>query len=103
MRADANLRIKSLRVDGGAAMNNTLMQFQADILGVPVVRPKVFESTALGAGYLAGLATGVWENPRQLEELWQIDRTFEPQMKAGDVGRLRAGWERALERAKQWV
>lgn len=103
MRADANLRIKSLRVDGGAAMNDTLMQFQADILNVPVVRPKVFESTALGAGYMAGLATGLWASPKDLAAHWQIDRTFEPNMKAAEVRQLRQGWEKALERSKQWA
>ena len=102
MKADSGIRIKSLRVDGGAAMNDLLMQFQADVLGVPVVRPKMFESTALGAGYLAGLATGVWKNASQLAEQWQIDRTFEPQMARSQVKELRAGWNKALERAKDW-
>lgn len=103
MKADARLRIKSLRVDGGAAMNDLLMQFQADILGVPVVRPKVFESTGLGAGYLAGLAVGVWKNRDALNENWQIDRTFEPNMEAGRVKELRQGWTKALERSKNWA
>ncbi|MCA9130913.1 MAG: glycerol kinase GlpK [Planctomycetales bacterium] len=103
MRADANISIKSLRVDGGAATNNLLMQFQADILGVPVVRPKVFESTALGAGYLAGLATGVWQDKQELVKNWQIDRTFEPSMKSSQVREMRAGWEKALLRSKAWA
>ncbi len=83
-------------------MNDLLMQFQADVLGVPVIRPKLFESTAMGAGYLAGLATGVWKSTDQLAELWEIDRTFEPQMRRSEVKRLRAGWHKALERAKAW-
>lgn len=103
MRADSGIRIKSLRVDGGAAANNLLMQFQADILGVPVIRPKTFESTALGAAYLAGLATGVWKDADELSEQWQLDRTFEPQMPKSQVNQLRAGWHKALERAKNWA
>ena len=103
MKSDAKLKIKSLRVDGGAAMNDLLMQFQADILGVPVVRPKVFESTALGAAYLAGLGVGVWKDKSELAEKWQIDRTFEPSMKASQVKELRAGWHKALERSKNWA
>lgn len=102
MKADSGIRIKSLRVDGGAAMNDLLMQFQADILGVPVVRPKSFESTALGAGYLAGLAVGVWDNVEQISEQWQMDRTFEPQMSTSQRKELMAGWHKALERAKAW-
>lgn len=102
MRADSGIKIKSLRVDGGAAMNDLLMQFQADILGVPVVRPRTFESTALGASYLAGLAVGVWKNRSQLEEQWQVDKTFEPQMSRSQVRQLRRGWTKALARAKHW-
>ncbi len=103
MRADANIKIRSLRVDGGAARNDLLMQFQADVLGVPVVRPKTFESTALGAGYLAGLAVGYWKSPSELEEQWQVDRTFDPAMPRGQVAELRGQWHKALERAKHWV
>jgi glycerol kinase len=103
MAADSRIKIRALRVDGGAAMNNMLMQFQADLLGVPVMRPKVFESTALGAGYLAGLATGVWADVTQLQEQWQVDRTFEPQMQKSQVNELRAGWTKAVERSKNWV
>lgn len=103
MRADANIKIRSLRVDGGAARNDLLMQFQADLLGVPVVRPKSFESTALGAGYLAGLAVGYWKSRDELAEQWQIDRTFEPTMPQAQVAELRAHWHKALQRAKKWV
>ena len=102
MRADAGMKITSLRVDGGAATNNLLMQFQADMLGVPVVRPKIFETTALGAAFLAGLATGFWKNRDQLASQWQIDRTFEPSMPKSQVESLRWGWNKALERSREW-
>ena len=102
MRADAGIRITSLRVDGGAAVNNLLMQFQADIMGVPVVRPKIFETTALGAAFLAGLSTGFWKNRDQLESQWQVDQTFEPSMPAAKVRTLRAGWQKALSRSREW-
>ncbi|HBE68912.1 MAG TPA: glycerol kinase [Planctomycetaceae bacterium] len=102
MRADSGLGIKQLRVDGGAAMNDTLMQFQADILQCPVVRPKVFETTALGAAYLGGLAVGLWKNPSELKQLWEVDREFAPEMKRSQVQELRAGWQKALSRARNW-
>ena len=103
MRADSGMKITTLRVDGGAAVNNLLMQFQADLLGVPVVRPKVFETTALGAAYLAGLATGFWQSRDQIAAQWQVDRTFEPSMPRPQVDRLRAGWQKALERSRNWA
>jgi len=103
MRKDANLKITSLRVDGGAAVNNLMMQFQADMLGVPVVRPQLFETTALGAAYLAGLGVGFWKSRDQLDSQWKMDRTFEPQMKKSEVERLRAGWNKALERSRHWA
>lgn len=103
MRADANIKIRSLRVDGGAARNDLLMQFQADMLGVPVVRPKSFESTALGAGYLAGLAVGYWKSRDELTQQWQIDRTFDPTMPQAQVAELRGQWHKALQRAKRWI
>ena len=78
MTADSGVHLKTLRVDGGAVVNNLLMQFQADILGVPVQRPKVAETTALGAAYLAGLAVGFWSSQQEVAEQWAIDRTFEP-------------------------
>jgi glycerol kinase len=102
MRADASMKITSLRVDGGAATNNLLMQFQADLLGVPVVRPKIFETTALGAAFLAGLATGFWKNRDQLASQWQVDRTFEPSLPKSKVDALRAGWKKALEKSRGW-
>ncbi len=87
MEADAGLALAELRVDGGATANNLLMQFQADLLGVPVVRPKVQETTALGAAYLAGLAVGYWKNTDDIRANWQIDRRFEPAMSTRPRGR----------------
>jgi len=102
MEADANLRISELRVDGGAAANDLLMQFQADILQTPVSRPQVFETTALGAAYLAGLAVGYWENREEIAAQWNLERAFSPGMEPQQVDLLRRGWNRALERAKGW-
>jgi glycerol kinase len=95
--------LEALRVDGGAAVNNLLMQFQADILGVPVVRPRVTETTALGAAYLAGLATGFWESPQALRAKLQGDVRFEPKMNATERAERRAQWRKAVERAKAWT
>jgi glycerol kinase len=103
MEGDARIRLKELRVDGGACVNNLLMQFQADMLGVPVVRPKVAETTALGAACLAGLAVGVWKDPSDIAEKWQADRRFAPAMKPSERKRLAAGWARALARTKHWA
>lgn len=103
MRQDSGIRISSLRVDGGASVNNTLMQFQADILGVPVVRPQVSETTALGAAYLAGLGAGLWNSVEQLRGQWLQDRQFEPAMQKSQVETLRAGWRKALERSRGWI
>jgi len=102
MTADSGVHVKTLRVDGGAVVNNLLMQFQADILGVPVQRPKVAETTALGAAYLAGLAVGFWSSPQEVAEQWAIDRTFEPQMSADQRNKLYADWKRAVERSMHW-
>jgi glycerol kinase len=102
MRADAGIALKELRVDGGAATNNTLMQFQADVLGVPVVRPAVTETTALGAAYLAGLAVGFWPSVDAITGQWRVDRRFEPSMSPGRVAALRERWSAALVRAKGW-
>jgi glycerol kinase len=103
MERDAGITLSELRVDGGAAANNLLMQFQADLLGVPVVRPKVLETTALGAGYLAGLAIGYWKDSAEVGANWQVDRTFEPAMARDRVAELRAGWENAVARTKGWA
>ncbi len=103
MEADAGIRLTQLRVDGGATVNNLLMQFQADILGVPVVRPKIAETTALGAAYLAGLAVGYWKDPGEIATQWQIDHVFEPALSPERREELRAGWTKALDRAKDWA
>ena len=102
MTADSGVPVKTLRVDGGAVVNNLLMQFQADILGVPVQRPTVAETTALGAAYLAGLATGFWSSQAEVAEHWAIDRTFEPKMGSDERESLYAGWKRAVERSMHW-
>jgi glycerol kinase len=102
MRADSGIALTELRVDGGAAANNTLMQFQADLLGVPVVRPEVTETTALGAAYLAGLATGYWRSIDAISGQWRVERQFEPRMPRGDAQRLRERWNDALGRSKGW-
>jgi glycerol kinase len=94
--------LAELRVDGGAAVNNLLMQFQADILGVPVVRPQLTETTAMGAAYLAGLATGFWSSPEELRAKRQGDVRFEPRMDANERAERRGHWRRAVERAKGW-
>lgn len=103
MRLDSNSPIAELRVDGGASVNDGLLQYQADILQVPVVRPKVTETTALGAAYLAGLATGVWKDRNEIERKWQVDRRFEPQMPADRAEAIRLRWNDAVERAKNWA
>jgi glycerol kinase len=100
MESDAGVRLKELRVDGGASANNLLMQFQADLLGVPVVRPRVTETTALGAAYLAGLAVGFWKDKEEIAS--KVDRRFTPKMKPAVRKQLLTGWTRALERAKKW-
>lgn len=102
MTADSGVDVTTLRVDGGAVVNNLLMQFQADILGVPVQRPKVAETTALGAAYLAGLAVGFWSSQQEVAEQWAIDRTFEPQMSSSQREELYACWKRAVERSLAW-
>lgn len=102
MQKDAHIPIRELRVDGGAANNDLLMQFQADILNVPVIRPKVTETTALGAAYLAGLATGFWQDTAELTGLWQIDNTFTPAMSDDRRAYLASRWHLAVERAMSW-
>jgi glycerol kinase len=102
MQADAGVPLSELRVDGGAARNDLLLQFQADLMGVAVSRPKVTETTALGAAYLAGLATGVWKDPAEIARQREIDRVFEPRMPRDTVASLRSRWASALERARGW-
>ena len=103
MRADSGIALKELRVDGGACANNLLMQMQADFLGVPVVRPKVTETTALGAAYLAGLATGFWKDASEISAQWQMDRRFEPKMAAAHRYSKLTRWREAVERSKNWA
>jgi glycerol kinase len=102
MEADSGLKLKELRVDGGASANNLLMQFQADLLDVPVVRPAVQETTALGAAHLAGLAVGFWRNQAEIASQWKVDRRFEPALKNDQREKMRASWTKALERSKSW-
>lgn len=102
MKQDSRVALSELRVDGGASANDLLMQFQADILQVPVVRPKIIETTALGTAYLAGLATGFWKNRDEVHRAWQVDRVFEPGMSADQVTQRRQRWAEALRRAKDW-
>ncbi len=102
MNADSGVDLKTLRVDGGAVVNNLLMQFQADILGVPVQRPKIAETTALGAAYLAGLAVGFWSSQEEVAKQWAIDRTFEPTFSADQREALYADWKKAVERSRGW-
>ncbi|GAB4518057.1 MAG: glycerol kinase GlpK [Anaerolineae bacterium] len=103
MAADAGVPLQTLRVDGGAVANNVLCQMQADLLGVPVQRPVVTETTALGAAYLAGLAVGVWSDQEQIAQQWRIDREFNPGMAPAERDRLYQGWKRAIERARGWA
>jgi glycerol kinase len=102
MEADSGIKLRQLRADGGASANDLLMQLQADLLGVPVVRPQVAETTALGAAYLAGLAVGFWKSQADIARQWQVDKRFAPAMKTAARKRIASGWERALERAKAW-
>jgi glycerol kinase len=90
-------------VDGGAAANDLLLQFQADLLGVPVERPVVTETTALGAAFLAGIAVGLWRGTEDVEAAWALDRRFEPSMDPGERSRLLRGWRRAVERSLRWA
>lgn len=103
MTAEAALPPSEVRIDGGAAVNNLLCQFQADILGSPAVRPRVTETTALGAAYLAGLAVGYWSSRGEIAQLWAAHRRFEPTMAPSERNRLYDGWRRAVERAKAWA
>ncbi|MFP4090539.1 MAG: glycerol kinase GlpK [Cyclobacteriaceae bacterium] len=102
MLADANIEFKELRVDGGASANDTLMQFQANLLQIPVVRPKVMETTALGAAYLAGLAVGYWKDLEEIQSQWQMDKTFEPESDF-DSRTLTHSWDKAVGRSKGWI
>lgn len=103
MEADAGLPIKELRVDGGATVNNQLMQFQSDILNTTVIRPSVTETTALGAAYLAGLAVGFWKNLDEARRNWQQDRQFTPEMDEAARRELQKDWKRAVRAAQAWT
>ena len=100
---DAGVSLKVLRVDGGATTNNFLCQFQSDILGIEVSRPKIVETTAMGAAFLAGLATKVWKDQSYIKQLWQEDRRFKPQKNQAEITKLIYGWQKALERSKNWI
>jgi glycerol kinase len=103
MQADSGLPLAQLRVDGGAAANNMLMQIQSDVLGIEVVRPKNAEATVMGAAYLAGLAVGYWPDKETIARQWQVDRVFKPAMEKGARDKVRATWKKALSRAKDWT
>jgi glycerol kinase len=103
MEKDSGVRLTALKVDGGMVFNDLLMQFQADILGVPVMRPCVSETTALGAAYAAGLAVGYWSGLDELRQKWQVDTTWHPQMNNARRQDLYQGWLKAVERTFGWV
>jgi glycerol kinase len=103
MQADSGHRMRELRVDGGATVNDPLLQFQSDLLRVPVIRPLTTETTALGAAYLAGLAVGFWKNRDEIARLWGVQQTFQPQAPRRDMQRLQLNWRRAVDRAKAWA
>lgn len=103
MEADSGNRLATLKVDGGAVANNLLMQFQADLLGVPVDRPQITETTALGAAYLAGLATGVWASKEELKKSWQLDTRFTPALDKKAADKLYKGWRKAVKHAANWL
>ncbi|HEV7477214.1 MAG TPA: FGGY-family carbohydrate kinase, partial [Burkholderiales bacterium] len=103
MQQDAASPLTELRVDGGAAANDLLMQFQADLLGVPVVRPKILETTALGAAYLAGLTTRLWKSREELAAQWQAERRFEPRMERKDAEARMLRWRDAVSRSRNWT
>ena len=103
MAADSGHPLRELRVDGGAAVMDFLCQFQADLLGIPVRRPRMTETTALGAAFLAGLGSGAWSGDAEIGRLWQLDREFEPHMSRDQAASLQAEWRRAVERARGWI
>ena len=103
MQKDSGTSLMELRVDGGAAANDLLMQFQADLLGVPVVRPKVTETTALGAAYLAGLCTALWKSRDELAAQWKVDKRFEPSMERSEAEQRMKRWREAVSRSRNWT
>lgn len=102
MEQDSGIQNKELKVDGGASKNNFLMQFQSDLLNVPVLRPKIVETTARGAAFMAGLATGFWKDQQDLTGAFALDRRFDPDMGEERRTKLYAGWKKAVERTKDW-
>lgn len=102
MQADSEIELPELRVDGGASRNDSLLQFQADIVGIPVVRSKITETTALGAAYLAGLAVGIWKDKEELSAHWQADKVFTPMMSRAEANEMRGKWNEAVRRALDW-
>jgi glycerol kinase len=103
MSNEANLQIPVLRVDGGGTANALLMQFQADIVGIPIQRAEIAEITALGSAYLAGLAIGIWKDTTQIAKQWRASKIYEPSMSLDQRESLYDGWKRAVDRAKEWV
>ena len=103
MEADSGVKLASVKADGGASRNNALLQFQADLLGVPVRRPRVQETTALGVAYLAGLATGTWNSLGDIEKNWVLDQEFTPATTAADREKLLVGWRKAVGRTLNWA
>jgi glycerol kinase len=103
MERDSGIPMRELRVDGGMVANELLMQFQSDMLGVPVVRPKITETTALGAAYAAGLAVGYWSSRDELKRNWGVDRRWQPAMAAEERGKLYGSWQKAVERSLGWT
>ena len=102
MQEDSGIQLKALKVDGGAVANNFLMQFQSDILGVPVERPKATETTAMGAAFLAGLAVGFWKDKAEIAATWNVDKIFQPNMPKEMREKKYAGWKKAVDRSKLW-
>ena len=103
MESDSGISIGELRVDGGAAINNTLMQFQADVLNIKTVRPKVVETTAMGAAFLAGLAVGFWENQEEIQSIWQMDTSFSPTKSRDKIEKGIEGWYNAIKALETWT
>jgi glycerol kinase len=103
MQQDSGVKMRTLRVDGGMVVNEALMQFQSDILDVPVVRPKVIETTALGAAYAAGLAVDYWHDLDDLRQNWGVARTWQPSMPTETRAKLAAGWRKAIDRSFGWA
>jgi glycerol kinase len=103
MESDSGIKVKELRVDGGATANNLLMQFQSDVLGIPIVRPKISETTALGVAYLAGLAVGYWNGYDEIISQWQIDKKFNPELNNEKIKNMKLYWSKAIDRSKSWL